>query len=157
ESQELIGRSVSMLMPEPHRSAHDGYLAAYRRTGQTHILDRPREFEAIRKDGSRFSIELNVTRVDVPGQPLPLFAGLMRDLTAEKRATAELEEHDRRLRSMLETSSLVAVMLDANGRITFTNDTLLALTGWKREEVIGEDWFDRFIGGDDRDRVRRLF
>src|SRR5690606_417278 len=47
ESQELIGRSVSMLMPEPHRSAHDGYLAAYRRTGQTHILDRPREFEAI--------------------------------------------------------------------------------------------------------------
>jgi PAS domain S-box-containing protein len=157
EPQELIGQNVSMLMPEPHRSAHDGYLAAYRRTGRTHILDRPREFEAVRKDGSRFSVELNVTRADVPGQPLPLFAGLMRDLTPEKRATAEIQERDRRLRSMLESASLVAVMLDARGCITFTNDAFLTLTGWKRHEVIGEDWFCKFLPADDRDRVRGVF
>lgn len=82
---ELIGRNVSMLMPEPHRSAHDGYLARYAATGATHILNTNRQFEAVRKDGSRFPIELSVSRADIPTRAGPLFVGIIRDLSDSTR------------------------------------------------------------------------
>jgi diguanylate cyclase (GGDEF)-like protein/PAS domain S-box-containing protein len=46
---------------------------------------------------------------------------------------------------MLERVQLIAVMLDREGRITFCNDHLLALTGWSREQLLGRDWFDTFL------------
>ncbi|MCW5776934.1 MAG: PAS domain S-box protein [Phycisphaeraceae bacterium] len=87
---ELRGRNVSILMPEPHRSAHGGYLANYHRTGKTSILGRPRRFDGVRKDGSVFPIEISVARVDVPNSDEPLFTAIIRDVTEETRAAAEL-------------------------------------------------------------------
>jgi len=78
---ELQGKNVSILMPEPHRSGHDGYLANYHRTGQTNILNRPRRFDAQRKDGSLVPIELCVSRADIPGASAPLFVGIIRDMS----------------------------------------------------------------------------
>jgi len=78
---ELIGRNISVLMPEPHRSAHDGYLARYHATGVTNIMNRARRFEAVRRDGTVFPMELSVSRADMPGQAAPLFVGIIRDLT----------------------------------------------------------------------------
>lgn len=67
------------------------------------------------------------------------------DAAERRRAERELRESERRFREMLETVSLIAVMLDTQGNITFCNDFLLELTGWRREEIVGQNWFDRFI------------
>lgn len=53
-----------------------------------------------------------------------------------------------RFRKLLEDAQLVAVILDVDGRVTFCNDYLLTLTGWKREEVLGRDWFTQFVPPD---------
>jgi PAS domain S-box-containing protein len=58
-----------------------------------------------------------------------------------ERAWAESE---RRFRDVFENVRLVAVWLDTHGRITFCNDSLLALTGWRREEILGQSWLDVF-------------
>lgn len=91
---DLRGRNVNILMPEPHRSAHDGYLERYRATGRTNILNRTRRFDAVRKDGSTFPIELSVSRARTAGQPL--FVGIIRDASA--RAAAEQTAEEQRLR-----------------------------------------------------------
>ncbi|WP_031513820.1 EAL domain-containing protein [Desulfofalx alkaliphila] len=56
-----------------------------------------------------------------------------------------LQESERRFRDMLENVQLIAVILDKNNNITFCNDYLLRITGWKQEEVIGQNWTDLFM------------
>ncbi|MHC4448311.1 MAG: PAS domain-containing protein, partial [Planctomycetota bacterium] len=154
---ELIGRNVNVLMPEPHRSAHDGSLAGYRQTGKTDILGQTREFEGQRKDGSKVPIEISISRVDVPGQEQPLFTGIIHDITERKRAERAVQESERRFREILEEVDLVAVMLDTEGRVTFCNDHLLQLTGWTGEEALGQDWFGTFLPPGHRARVHKVF
>lgn len=62
----------------------------------------------------------------------------------------------KRYRDLLEDVQLVAITLDFNGHVTFCNDYLLALTGWKREEVLGKDWFARFVPSD-WEKVKELY
>jgi two-component system, cell cycle sensor histidine kinase and response regulator CckA len=62
-----------------------------------------------------------------------------------ERRTASLRESEARFRSVFENVSLLGLMLDREGRITLCSDYLLRLTGWTREEVMGADWFERFL------------
>jgi PAS domain S-box-containing protein len=99
--QEVVGKNVTILMPEPHHSRHDGYLAEYRRTHRTNILGRTREFFAVRKDGCEFPIELSVSRVDIPNLSEPWFMGIIHDATDRKRTETELEQHRAHLEEMV--------------------------------------------------------
>ena len=60
---EVIGRNVSLLIPEPDRSRHDGYLARYLQTGQARIINANLESTGLRRDGSSFPIELAVSEL----------------------------------------------------------------------------------------------
>jgi two-component system, LuxR family, sensor kinase FixL len=91
---EVIGRNVSMLMPEPDRSAHDGYLMNYMTTGVARIIGIGREVVGRRKDGSTFPMHLAVSEVfigDVEENPR-LFTGFVHDLSDRKRLERELLE-----------------------------------------------------------------
>lgn len=73
------------------------------------------------------------------------FATVFTDITEQKLSRMALEESERRFRDMMEHVNMVSAMLDIHGNITFANDYLLKLTGWKQEEVLGQNWFDVFI------------
>ncbi len=125
---DLTGRNVSMLMPQPHRGAHNGYLERYRRTGQTTILNRARQFEAVRRDGELFPIELCVSRADVPGRDSPLFVGIIRDLGERKRFEQELGLVQTLTRLIGEARTLSEAMHE-------TLREIIQATGWDYGEV----------------------
>jgi PAS domain S-box-containing protein len=87
---EVIGRNVSMLMPQPHRSKHDGYLARYRRTGEKRIIGIGRTVEAQRKDGTIFPMELSVGEVLLGATRI--YTGFIRDITARTKIEQELRQ-----------------------------------------------------------------
>ncbi len=78
------------------------------------------------------------------------------DFGSTDAASAALHESERRFRGMMENVELIAITLDAAGKITSCNDFLLRLTGWRKDEVIGEDWFEKFIPGGE-ERVKEVF
>jgi len=88
QSTEMIGKNVKMLMPIPHRQAHDSYIQRYEQTGEKHILDNARELVACRKDGSEFPIELSVTEVDHS----KVFTGIVHDISERKRLQRHILE-----------------------------------------------------------------
>ncbi|MBF0094500.1 MAG: diguanylate cyclase [Alphaproteobacteria bacterium] len=91
EPDEIVGGNVSVLMPEPHRSEHDGYLARYLETGEGNVIGNCTRLFAQRKDGEIFPVELTVT--DVVCGDRRVFAGIIRDVTEKTRREEEMTRH----------------------------------------------------------------
>jgi PAS domain S-box-containing protein len=77
---ELFGRNVKILIPEPRRSSLDRYLDRYRNADNAKALTRTRRFDAVRKDGTLFQIELSMSRAELPIHSAPFFIGIVRDV-----------------------------------------------------------------------------
>jgi two-component system, sensor histidine kinase and response regulator len=99
ESADVVGRNIKMLMPEPNRGSHDGYLARYESTGKTKAIGFGRELEGLTKAGLTFPMELTVTEVAFQNQRM--FVGLVRDITERKRS----EDASRHARAAAEVAN----------------------------------------------------
>jgi len=89
-SEEVIGRNVSMLMPEPERSAHDTYLHNHMTSGIAHIIGIGRDVTAKRKNGETFPMHLSVIEYPAKIDGDRWFIGTCRDITLQKQQEEQL-------------------------------------------------------------------
>ncbi|GIV38454.1 MAG: hypothetical protein KatS3mg033_0254 [Thermonema sp.] len=109
EPGEVIGKNISILMPEPYRSAHDEYIARYLRTGEKRIIGIGREVLGQRKDGSIFPFFLSVGEGMVNGRRI--FTGIVRDMSEQKAAEQKVREYAKALeRSNQELESFAYIV-----------------------------------------------
>ena len=85
---EMVGRNVNFLMPEPYKSRHDDYMRRYAETGEPKIIGIGREVVGLRADGTTFPMHLSVSEFHVDGARF--FAGIIHDLSSRKEAEAVL-------------------------------------------------------------------
>jgi two-component system sensor kinase FixL len=111
-AEEVIGKNISMLMPEPYQSSHDAYLAHYHQSGEKNIIGKGREVTGLRKDGSTFPFRLAVSEVKYEDRTI--YTGFVHDMTKEKEAEEKLTNYAAELESVVEdrTHSL-KVLFDA--------------------------------------------
>jgi len=133
---EVIGKNVNILMPEPYKSEHDSYITRYVNGGAPRIIGVSREVVGLRKDGTIFLTDLAVSEVYFDGRRM--FIGIAKDLTEKKEQEQELLEMNRRMELILDSTGEGIYGLDLNGNTTFINPAAAQMMGYEQEELIGK-------------------
>jgi two-component system, LuxR family, sensor kinase FixL len=133
--EEVIGRNVSMLMPEPYSSEHDGYLLRYQRTGEERIIGIGREVVALRSDGSLFPIDLSVG--EFRSTEGPGYVGILRDISQRKQYEQQLQHQAEELRVIFDHAPTPMMITDRSGHVLKVNRACAALLALTPEAIIG--------------------
>ena len=155
QSAEVVGRTVSMLMPAPAQRVHDGYLSSFLETGDARIIGSRREVTGIRKDGSAVELELAVSEV-VHGRER-LLTGILRDLTERKRDAAALQAIEERLVQALSASGAGSWSWNFVDAHYFLSNETYRIYGVTVGTVVTRDLFYSLVLPEDREHVHATF
>jgi PAS domain S-box-containing protein len=128
-NDELVGKNVKLLMPEPYRQEHDQYLRNYRTTRERKIIGVGREVVGRRKNGSVFPLDLSVSEFGI-GERI-LFSGIVRDVSERKRA----EEERQKFVSLVENSSDFIAVASLQWQFLYMNKAGLSLIGADPDKI----------------------
>jgi len=128
--QELLGRSVEVLVPERFRFGHPQLRTEFFASPEARRMGAGRDLFGLRKDGSEFPVEIGLNPIETDEGLLVLSAIV--DITERKR----LEE---RFRATVESAPTAMVMIDAAGSIVLVNAETEKLFGYPRQELLGRN------------------
>ncbi|HZZ79539.1 MAG TPA: PAS domain S-box protein [Gemmataceae bacterium] len=151
---DCAGRSVAeLIIPPEVRDRHSAGFRHHLATGESTLLGKRAEFIALRANGSRFPVEVAVSRIR-DSQP-PMFTGYVRDLTQQQEAEKALRAAQERLRHVVASSPAVLYALAVKGdelSHIWTSENIVQMMGYSAEEA-GVEWWRRNVHPDDRQRI----
>jgi PAS domain S-box-containing protein len=92
---EIVGKPMTMLMPEMMRKLHENGFKRYLTTGKRHLDWQGVEVTAQRKDGQEFPVEVSFGEQTSDGHKV--FTGFIRDISERKQAEERLRASERNL------------------------------------------------------------
>jgi PAS domain S-box-containing protein len=127
---ETIGQERVLFAPP---ELHDKVREAYRRAlAGEHVVY---ESDAIRRDGTRFQVEMRYLPIQYQGRPHVL--AIARDITERRQREEALRASEEQYRAIFNASFDGMIIRTLDGEIVDVNPALLAMYGYAREELIG--------------------
>lgn len=149
--EELLGLSPQVFRAEPVATSRPSHIFAAVLSGGFHS----EELACRRKDGSIFTCELRVTRInDGQGQPIA-YVGLQRDVTEQRRLERAYRDSLDRFNQLARQARVYTWEVDASGLYTYVSDTVLAVIGYSADEIAGKMHFYDLVVSQERDRIKK--
>lgn len=138
DQDEMIGKSLTMLMPEYLRELHRAGQKRYLETGQKHLQWDHVEVPGLHKAGHEFPIELSFGEHKKDGKHI--FTGIARDISQRRMAEDALRESEQKFSTLAETVPQLVWMAEPDGFIFWYNRNWYEYTGTTPEEMEGWGW-----------------
>jgi len=151
---ELVGNNVNILMPPSDKEYHDGYIERYCSTGEKRIIDKGREVEGRKKDGSFFPMYLSVGEINVGG--VKYFVGVIHDLSSQKAASLQAAKASEFMQAVIDSTPSILIGLDCQGRVTHWNKAAIKERGISADDAINHPFVELlpFLGVSTLDLVQ---
>ncbi|MCG6877795.1 MAG: PAS domain-containing sensor histidine kinase [Deltaproteobacteria bacterium] len=121
-AEDVLGRSVTIIIPERYKNAHYDGVRRFLKTGEKHIIGRKLEMVALRKDQTEFPIELTLSFWESDSGIY--FGAIIRDITDRRQIEQIREDVQRMMRHDLKSP-------------------LIGITGLARRLLKGKNLTDR--------------
>ncbi len=155
DASEMIGTSMSPLLPERYRDAHEKGLRRLRDGGEPTIIGQVLRLEGLRKDGTEFPLELTLGEWTSGGERF--YSGIVRDVSQRLRDEQARLESEAKFRAIADSALDAVVMIDDEGKVTFWNKAAEKIFGWTRDEMLGRKVHDLVMPERYREQMERNF
>ena len=133
--QELVGQSISELIPKRLRGQHRQHVKGYLREAVARPMGGEFELYGLRKDGSEFPVEISLSPLETDEGML--VSSAIRDITARKAQLHELATAEELFRGAFDGSPIGMALTNNVGRIVRVNSALSDLTGRSAQDLAG--------------------
>jgi len=144
-SKDIIGKNISICIPEPNNRVHGQYIEQYLRTGKSKVVGHKRIVQALHKQGHEITLELNVTELN--SRDTPHFSVIAQDISAQ----IKLEKLSNRFLEITKMSPDFIATFNAAGTIIFANDPARKALGCSLKDDINNYRLDSIFPSDAND------
>ncbi|MFC2084212.1 PAS domain S-box protein [Bacteroidota bacterium] len=151
--EEIIGRPVFEMY---HPDCMEDVKATFKTFVETGTL-HDKELQLMRKDGTKLDVSLNVSSVRDENGNVLYSRSIWRDVTERKQAEEALRFEKERAQQYLDTAGVMLVALDKQQRVVLINPKGCEILGYQEEEILGQNWFDKFLQSENTAEVKQVF
>ena len=130
---QLIGKKLTMLMPDYMRRVHEAGMKRYLQTGKKHLHWESIELPGLHQSGREIPLEVSFGEFTRDGAHF--FTGFARDISERKRVQDSLSESEKRFSATFHQAGVGIAQMSVDGAFLLVNDRFCEIVGYRRDEL----------------------